>query len=161
MHNIKTLLPLVIIAIVIFACSPKAVVVTEEENIQNDNGDTVDKPTEEFLAYIDGVYAQAEFDKEPVPNIGKDEFYTEMYTTMKYPAEAREKGVQGSVVFEVLISNLGHVQKITKTQGLGYGCDEEAFKAIRKACMNGFEPGIINGEAVFTKYIVPVHFKLG
>ena len=59
------------------------------------------------------------------------------------------------------VNELGSVEDAFVVEGIGYGCDEEALKAIRNASSLGFEPAMINGRAVKVQFDMPVKFKLG
>ena len=50
---------------------------------------------------------------------------------LKYPKEAMEAGVEGTVVVEYGINDNGDVVFTRVLKGLGYGCDEEALRLVR------------------------------
>jgi TonB family protein len=49
---------------------------------------------------------------------------------LKYPEEALEKQIEGTVYVSFTVSNEGNVEDIRATKGIGYGCDEEAIRII-------------------------------
>lgn|GEM_PF-2891872 len=59
------------------------------------------------------------------------------YKTMKekiiYPEEARRENISGKVLVKVFINQDGSVGGTQLLKGLGYGCDEEAIKAIKES----------------------------
>lgn len=78
---------------------------------------------------------------------------------MKYPAEARRKGIQGTVEIKVTFDSECMIVKREIVKSVGYGCDEEALTALRNSeqrikkikgqkCNDGEEQ------------IYPFHFKL-
>lgn len=50
---------------------------------------------------------------------------------LKYPSEALENKIEGSVFCEYQVSYKGKVEKVKVVSGLGYGCDEEAIRLIK------------------------------
>ncbi|MFH1050155.1 MAG: M56 family metallopeptidase [bacterium] len=51
---------------------------------------------------------------------------------LKYPEEARKKGVEGTVIVAFKIGNDGKVSEAKVVQSIGYGCDEEAVRVVSK-----------------------------
>ncbi|MCB0703671.1 MAG: TonB family protein [Saprospiraceae bacterium] len=74
------------------------------------------------------------------------EAYRIMYSEMKYPDLAREKGVEGYVICNFIIDTVGHTTQITVDEGLGYGCDEEAIRLI--SILPEYVPATVDGKAV-------------
>jgi len=75
-----------------------------------------------------------------------------------YPALARKRGWEGTVLLEVDILADGMVQVISIRQSSSYGLlDQEAVEAVRKW---HFQPGTRAGMPVAMKVLVPVHFLL-
>ena len=64
-----------------------------------------------------------------------------------YPAEARQAGVEGTVVLSITVDFEGKVTHVKLLRGLGYGLDEAAVKEIRRC---RFKPATKGGEAVGT-----------
>ena len=58
---------------------------------------------------------------------------------LPYPASARNRGIQGTIVLEVTIGKDGKVQKAKVIKGLGHGLDETAKRALMKA---RFKPAV-------------------
>ncbi len=74
-----------------------------------------------------------------------------------YPEEALQKEVEGVVIVQFIVGERGDVIKPRVVQGLGFGCDEEAIKAVRRL---SFKPGTQNGKPVPVNYTLPVYFIL-
>jgi len=115
---------------------------------------------EQIKVLVDGNYVEVDVETFPEPKQSKDQFYKDMYMGLRYPAAARENNVQGSVLFEITIDELGNVINIHKVKSLSPECDEQAFQAIRRGCANGFEPYIYKKSIVNVKYYIPVNFRL-
>lgn len=77
---------------------------------------------------------------------------------LKYPADAREKGLQGTVYVNFIISKKGNVLFPYVTRGIGSACDEEALRVIRK--MPPWKSGKQNGKPVLVRHNLPVRFSL-
>lgn len=77
----------------------------------------------------------------------------------RYPAAARSKGQQGSVVVEFAIDRTGRpvAKKVTKTSG-NVTLDEEALASIERASPFPLPPDEEPGEVL--KYTMPVQFKI-
>ena len=89
---------------------------------------------------------------------GDKELYQFIADNVKYPAEAKEKGIKGRVFVNFIVEPDGSVSDIKVLRGIGGGCDEEAVRVVES--MPKFKPGIQNGEAVRVSYTVPVIFRL-
>ena len=114
----------------------------------------------EIFVLQNGEYIKISSDKKPEPEQGMDKFYRDMYLDLRYPATARENGVQGTVRFEVSINEIGYVESIKKLNTLSNECDMEAERAINRGCKEGFIPFEYNGNIVKVKYLIPVNFRL-
>lgn len=75
-----------------------------------------------------------------------------------YPAEAREKNIQGTVEIELTLNKNCVVQKLEVVKSVGYGCDEAAFKSIQK--LAELIAQYDKTECTGIKRTIPVHFKL-
>lgn len=92
---------------------------------------------------------------------GTQEMYKYIYSTIKYPVEARKKGIQGNVVVEFMVDEKGELSEFLVTSGIGGGCDEEAVRVITE--MNKahrWTPGKTNGEPVKAMFTLPIKFIL-
>ncbi len=83
-----------------------------------------------------------------------------LYSNIKYPAEARENGIQGTVYVGFTVMEDGTLKQIHVKQGIagGEACDEEALRVIR--LFPKWNPGKIAGEAVRVSYVLPVRYKI-
>ena len=76
---------------------------------------------------------------------------------LRYPKEALNHRVEGSVFLRYEVNEKGKVHNIFVINGLGYGCDEEAERIIRLLKY----PQIKNrGIKVNTKFKLAINFKL-
>jgi protein TonB len=77
---------------------------------------------------------------------------------LQYPKEAKDKGVQGRVIFSFVVEKDGSVSefKVLNTPDKIFSAEvERVFKLTPK-----WEPGKQNGKAVRVKYTVPITFTL-
>jgi len=61
---------------------------------------------------------------------GPKELTKFIYSHLRYPKDAFEAGVEGTVFIEYDIDYLGNVVATRVLQGLGHGCDEEACRVV-------------------------------
>lgn len=77
---------------------------------------------------------------------------------IKYPAMARESGIQGRVFVQFVVEPDGSVSKVQVLRGIGGGCDEEAIRVVES--MPKWTPGKQRGKAVRVMFNLPVRFTL-
>ncbi|WP_421827762.1 TonB family protein [Larkinella sp.] len=78
--------------------------------------------------------------------------------SIRYPAEARQNGTQGTVFVQFTVNKNGDIQGLRVKKGIGSGCDEEAVRVVSQ--MPRWTPGIQNGNPVMTQYVLPIQFAL-
>lgn len=89
---------------------------------------------------------------------GEEKMMEYIGNKLNYPREARENGIQGRVVIQFVIDEKGRVTDAKVVKGIGYGCDEEALRVIRK--MPRWKPGTQRGKKVKVRYVIPIRFVL-
>jgi len=94
----------------------------------------------------------------PVPTLGMQEFYKQASKRMTYPKEAQRRGIQGKVMLEFTVEKDGSITSPQILYGLGFGCDEEAVKALTSS--TPWIPCKLKGQPVNYKMVVPIIFKL-
>lgn len=62
---------------------------------------------------------------------GPKELTKFIYTNLRYPKEAFEADIEGTVYLEYDIDYLGNVVATRVIQGVGHGCDEEAVRIVK------------------------------
>ena len=113
-------------------------------SINAERGDTTYVASEEAPTYKDGMPA----------------LYQEISKNMRYPVQARRKGIQGMVYVEFTVDKDGKVRDVKTIKGPHPILNEEAERVI--GMMNkGWTPGKVKGGAVARKMVLPVAFKLG
>ena len=126
------------------------------EEKHNASGAVMQMQEEEEVEGV-GIFSIAEQAPEfPGGDKKRIEFLTE---NIKYPDEARELGVQGTVYIGFVVEKDGSITDPRVLRGIGKGCEEEAFRAIRM--MPKWKPGTQKGRAVRMQMTLPITFILG
>lgn len=81
-----------------------------------------------------------------------------VYSNLKYPEEAKKRKTEGTVIIQFVIDKEGNVTSPKIIDGIGDGCDEEAFRVVNE--MPDWIPGYQRGKPVKVRYTLPVKFKL-
>ncbi|WKN44325.1 M56 family metallopeptidase [Tunicatimonas pelagia] len=102
-----------------------------------------------------GVFTVVENQPEPVGGLG--EFYQHIMNNMKYPKEAREKGIEGKVFVQFVVNEYGELTDFQALKGIGAGCDEEAVRVLEEA--PAWNPGTTDGKPVPVRMVLPITFK--
>ena len=89
---------------------------------------------------------------------GMDQMAKFLSENIKYPEEAKDKGVSGRVFISYVIEKDGSVSSAKVMRGIGGGCDEEALRVVN--AMPKWKPGLMKGKPVRVNYMIPVNFKL-
>jgi TonB family protein len=109
------------------------------------------------LASNDTIYALAT--KSAEFKNGYPLLYKNIGKTMKYPTEARRKGIMGKVYVQFVVNEKGQLEDVKSIKGIGGGCDEEAEKAVKNSS-GEWIPAEFEGKQVKSRMILPVSFKL-
>ncbi|MBN1819755.1 MAG: TonB family protein [Prolixibacteraceae bacterium] len=99
----------------------------------------------------------ATFLKLPEYPGGKEQFREFVKEHLKYPEEALEKKVEGTVFLSADVSGKGQVSNINVEKGIGYGCDEEAVRILSLMHFGGVKN---RGVRVITRKKFRINFKL-
>ena len=79
-------------------------------------------------------------------------------THLKYPAEAREMNITGTVYIGFVVETDGSITEISVARPIGGGCEEEAMRVLKS--MPNWIAGKQNGRAVRVRLTLPVKFVL-
>ncbi|HZF99735.1 MAG TPA: TonB family protein [Chitinophagales bacterium] len=77
---------------------------------------------------------------------------------IRYPAAARENGIEGTVVLQFVVNTDGSISEIKPLREVGGGATEEAIRVVRS--MPKWTPGNNNGVNVPVYFNLPVTFQL-
>ncbi|MCR5013366.1 MAG: M56 family metallopeptidase [Bacteroidales bacterium] len=89
---------------------------------------------------------------------GMDQLAKYLSENIKYPDEAKEKGISGRVFISYVIEKDGSVSNIKVMRSVSPLLDNEAVRVVK--AMPKWKPGKQKGKAVRVNYILPVNFKL-
>lgn len=92
----------------------------------------------------------------PVFPLGKVEEYVQK--ELKYPTEAKEKGIEGRVTVSCVIEKDGQLSEVKVLRGVHPLLDAEALRIVKG--MPRWKPGEFRGEKTRVSYTIPVNFKL-
>jgi protein TonB len=89
---------------------------------------------------------------------GDAEMYKFITTTIKYPEEAKELGIQGKVFVNFVVEADGSISDVRLIRGIGGGCDEEAIRVVK--AMPKWIAGKQRGVPVRVYFNLPIKFTL-
>ena len=89
---------------------------------------------------------------------GTSEMMTYLSGNIKYPEEAKEKGISGRVFLSFVVEKDGAVSNVKVAKGIGKECDDEAVRVVK--AMPKWKPGLMKGKPVRVSYMLPIFFKL-
>jgi len=90
---------------------------------------------------------------------GEQALHDFIASTVKYPDEANEKGIEGRVYVSFTISDKGKVTDAKIARGVDPLLDKEALRVIKS--MPDWKPGMQRGIPVNVQFTVPINFSLG
>lgn len=165
--------------VVNFCYSKTLIVNTNTSEIFSNLGDTTKKKLvekkpvkQEELVSIEGaneILVEGDFSDdsleillecEVAPNFpgGFDSIDIFLSKNLKYPALAKENGIEGRVVLRFVVEKDGTLTNIEILRKVGWGCDDEATRLIKQ--MPKWIPGKMNGKPVRVYFTLPILFKL-
>ncbi|WP_316736694.1 energy transducer TonB [Pedobacter aquatilis] len=120
----------------------------------NGNGNKAEGETPDGNAITDvsGVDEYPEFEG------GMKAWAKYIQRNLRYPYQAQEAGTQGKVFISFVVEKDGSISNVNLIRGIGFGCDEEALKVIKKS--PAWKPGKNRGNAVRVRYNLPITFTI-
>lgn len=89
---------------------------------------------------------------------GYEHFISFLRKHIKYPSDARRKGLEGTVYVNLVINANGEVGKKRILKGLNESLNQAALNAFNN--MPAWEPGKVAGKNVNVRMVFPVNFRL-
>lgn len=114
-------------------------------------------PTAERKAEEQGEIFQV-VEEQPMYPGGMQELMKFLQTSIRYPKEAQERGIQGRVVVQFVVNKDGSICDEHVVRSVDPQLDAEALRVVRS--MPNWTPGKQRGEAVRVRFTLPVSFKL-
>ncbi|MCU0438964.1 MAG: energy transducer TonB [Raineya sp.] len=87
-------------------------------------------------------------------------FRTQVMRNVRYPRKAMQSETQGIVYVRFIIDEKGLIKDATIQKDIGYGCGEEALRAVNAVTTLWTPARDKDGKAVKMRYVLPVKFKL-
>ena len=78
--------------------------------------------------------------------------------SIRYPQEAKERGIQGRVIVQFVIDTLGNICEERVVRSIDPQLDGEAIRLVRN--MPQWKPGTQRGRPVRVRFTLPITFKL-
>jgi len=113
-------------------------------------------PTAGGTGATDVVYVAVEV--QPNPPGGMAGWNRYLSENLRYPENAEENGIEGTVIVAFVVDVDGSITNIEILKGIGGGCDEEAIRIVKGAPK--WTPGTQNGVPMRTQMRLPLKFKL-
>jgi TonB family protein len=79
-------------------------------------------------------------------------------TNIKYPADMREKGIQGRVIITFVVEKNGALTNLKVVRSVNEGFNKESLRVMDISPK--WKPGMQNGKPVRTAYTVPINYTL-
>ncbi|MBX2893021.1 MAG: TonB family protein [Saprospiraceae bacterium] len=106
----------------------------------------------------DGEYNMVTVQKPPTFPGGEQDLLRYLAENIKYPALAREAGIEGTVALSFVVNKDGSVTDVSILKDIGGGCGKEAVRVVKS--MPRWAPGEANGHPVKVRFTLPVRFRL-
>jgi TonB family protein len=138
--------------LVTFGCLSPSLSQAQPDSLKANTGDT----TQQYIT----IEEPPSVSYHVLPSFfgGEQALMEYLSTTIKYPNKALNNFIEGVVFVQFVVNEKGEVTQPRVLKGIGYGCDEEALRAV--SLMPNWQPGIQNGKAVSVEFKLPVRFKL-
>lgn len=91
---------------------------------------------------------------------GVTKFRTWILQHMKYPEEARKRGISGQVLVSFVVTKNGAITQIEVLSSPHDLLTQEVIRVLRHTPDGGWTPGIQEGRKVDVKYTLPLNFRL-
>ena len=77
---------------------------------------------------------------------------------LRYPSMAQDEGVSGKVYLSFVVEKDGTITDVKVVKGIGYGCDDEAMRVIKKSPR--WKAGMQNNLPVRVRYNMPISYTI-
>jgi len=122
-----------------------------------DTAAATEQPANTFIEKADNMVFSAVEVQPEFPG-GEAALVKFLQTKLRYPALAKENGVQGKVFIQFVVQKDGNLDDMKVLREPGSGLGDEALRVLSESPK--WRPGIQNGLPVNVQYTIPVNFKL-
>ena len=105
-----------------------------------------------------GIYTTGGVDEYPEFAGGAKAWSKYMERNLRYPSRAQDEGAAGKVFVSFVVEKDGSITDVSVIKGIGFGCDEEAMKVIKKSPL--WKPGKNKGIPVRVRYNMAINFQI-
>lgn len=157
-------LPLITLMILAFSCKQNQIepisdaAVGAAGNVIVSNYDSGDVQGSDGKAEKDES-AYKTIDNMPSFKGGNEKLTAYIISQVKYPAEAKKNGIQGTVYVSFVVTTTGKVEEVMVLKKVNDLLDKEAYRVISN--MPDWNPGTSKGVPVEVSMTLPISFKLG
>lgn len=89
---------------------------------------------------------------------GQKALFDYLAENVRYPGDCGDTCVQGRVIVSFVVERDGRITEAKVVKSVYQSLDEEALRVV--SGMPKWAPGKLNGEAIRTKYVIPITFKV-
>jgi len=119
----------------------------------------IEEPVRDFAEYMPSFgECDITLSKEEYKQCSDNSLLKYIANQIKYPAVARENGIEGRVIVKFVVDETGKIQNPKVLRGVSGGCSEEALRVLNK--MPKWKPGRHGGRNVKVYFTLPIYFKL-
>ncbi|GAA4199729.1 energy transducer TonB [Pedobacter jeongneungensis] len=122
------------------------------------NGDGAGTAKEGTGTADNAEYTTGGVDEYPEFTGGAKAWSKYMERNLRYPSKAQEEGAAGKVFVSFVVEKDGSITDVSVIKGIGFGCDEEAMKVIKKSPL--WKPGKNKGVPVRVRYNMAINFQI-
>ena len=97
-------------------------------------------------------------EEQPEFNGGYDAMMEFIRENLRYPADARQQGVEGTVYVSFIVETDGRVTSSKIIRGISAACDNEVLRMME--IMPNWKPGRQSGQDVRVRFVLPIKFSL-
>lgn len=115
-------------------------------------------PVEAQIKPDDDIRLPTDVQRLPTFPGGDQALFEFLNRNIRYPARAREIGIQGVAVLSFVVGKDGDISEVSVLKDPGAGCGKEALRVV--GAMPRWIPGEANGHPVRVRFTLPVHFRL-
>lgn len=84
-----------------------------------------------------------------------------VYRRLRYPKEAKENGIEGTVALDIFVEKSGQVNEIIARTDFGFGLEEECIRVLFLVSEEvGWMPALEDCSPIRTTFTMPIKFKL-
>ena len=160
---LKYLLVLPVLALALLAFTKRSALAGEDTQLPSTSAET-------YIMTADSIYQQVEImprfagcedidgNEGDKTSCAQKKMFEFIYSNIKYPKVAHEKGVEGMVVISFVVNKDGAASDFRIVRDIGAQCGEEALRAIKG--MPQWIPGRHKGQPVAVEMKLPIRFML-